>query len=572
MATGRSQGSASAPAAPQAPAEVTAAAQSSAETTAAAQPSPEAAVATADRRLPDAAARTSAAAPARRSPDRLTRVLSWAAAIGIIAAVFTIIVVSAAGPSLAVVNLPKPAVGPPFWLWLHPSLTLLTFVLWGAAGVGGAGVIAGLAAVARGARPSVRAIITFAFLAIAALTVLPPAGSTDILDYAANGRMIVTGHSPYVMTPLQLKNTGDPIGQWIPWTWDKNVSVYGPVASAEEWAAAELGGNSMARVTFWLKLWNSIAFGAVVLMLDRMLRSSPARRLRAHLLWTVNPLLLWEIVASGHIDVLSAAFGLLGILMVRGATRAGKQPALEKYLLAGLFIGVAAAIKIPYAVFGLGVAWAARRSLAALAASALGFLLIFGPAYAVAGRPAVKVLLSRGQGTTWDTMYQVFFRPLGYKNFGYNIMPPHFMLVAGLCFIAVAIVVYLRFPDATPGLPALSPALALSLAWLFAWPYQRPWYDVMAICLLAIYPASRLDWIVIVRLILTAPVYMPGMPATPHGWLDNIVVFQGDDVSAYGRFLATVALVLLCIFGFWGWRRRGADMPGGNPPVLQSLI
>ncbi|HYZ53054.1 MAG TPA: hypothetical protein VE733_06025, partial [Streptosporangiaceae bacterium] len=257
-----------------------------------------------------ATARTTAAAPARRPPDRLTRVLSWAAAIGIIAAVLTIIVVSAVGPSLAVVTMPKPAVGPPFWLWLHPSVPLVTFVLWGAAGVGGAGVIAGLVAVARGARPSVRAIIAFAFLAVAALTVLPPAGSTDILDYAANGRMVVTGHSPYVMTPLQLKKTGDPIGRWIPQPWEKNVSVYGPVASAEEWAAAELGGNSVARVTFWLKLWNSIAFGAVVLMLDRMLRSSPARRLRAHLLWTANPLLLWEIVASGHIDVLSAAFGL----------------------------------------------------------------------------------------------------------------------------------------------------------------------------------------------------------------------------------------------------------------------
>ena len=519
-----------------------------------------------------ATARTTAAAPARRPPDRLTRVLSWAAAIGIIAAVLTIIVVSAVGPSLAVVTMPKPAVGPPFWLWLHPSVPLVTFVLWGAAGVGGAGVIAGLVAVARGARPSVRAIIAFAFLAVAALTVLPPAGSTDILDYAANGRMVVTGHSPYVMTPLQLKKTGDPIGRWIPQPWEKNVSVYGPVASAEEWAAAELGGNSVARVTFWLKLWNSIAFGAVVLMLDRMLRSSPARRLRAHLLWTANPLLLWEIVASGHIDVLSAAFGLLGILMVRRATRADEPPALERYLLAGLFIGVAAAIKIPYAVFGLGVAWAARRSLAALAASALGFLLIFGPAYAVAGRPAVSVLLSRGPGTTWDTMYQVFFRPLGYKDFGAFSMPPHFILVAGLCFIAVTVLVCLWFPDATPGLPALSPALALSLAWLFAWPYQRPWYDVMAICLLAIYPASRLDWIVLVRLIVTAPVYMPGIPGHIPGWVDNIVVLQGDGVSAYGRFLATVALVLLCIFGFWGWRRRDTELPAGNPPMLQSLI
>jgi hypothetical protein len=238
-----------------------------------------------------------AAAPTR-SPDRLTRVLVWGAAISISLSVLVMIAVSAAGPSLGVVNMPKPATGPPWWLWLHPSDALLTFVLWPADAVGGAGVIAGLVAVARGARPSVRGIITSSFLAIAVLTVLPAAGSTDVLDYAANGRMVATGHSPYVMTPLQLKNTGDPIGRWVPYTWETNVSVYGPIASAEEWVAAELGGPSMARVTFWLKLLTSVAFGAVALMLDRVLRSDPARRLRAHLLWTANPLLLWEIVGS----------------------------------------------------------------------------------------------------------------------------------------------------------------------------------------------------------------------------------------------------------------------------------
>ena len=31
--------------------------------------------------------------------------------------------------------------------------------------------------------------------------------------------------------------------------------------------------------------------GAVALMLDRVLRLDPARRLRGHLLWTLNPLL-----------------------------------------------------------------------------------------------------------------------------------------------------------------------------------------------------------------------------------------------------------------------------------------
>jgi hypothetical protein len=512
-----------------------------------------------------------AAAVRRRSPDRLTRALTWGAAISIPLSTFVMIAVSAAGPSLGVVNMPKPAAGPPFWLWLHPSDALLTFVLWAADAVAGAGVIAGLVAVARGARPSVRGILAFSFLAVAVLTVLPAAGSTDVLDYAANGRMVVTGHSPYVMTPLQLKNTGDPIGKWVPQTWETNVSVYGPVASAEEWAAAELGGTSMARVTFWLKLLNSIAFGAVALMLDRILRSNPARRLRGHLLWTANPLLLWEIVASGHIDGLSAAFGLLGILMLRTGP-GGQRPALQRFLLAGLFIGVAAAIKVPYAAFGLGVAWAGRKSLASLASAAAGFLLVFAPAYAIAGHPAISALISRGPSTTWDTMYQVFYRPFGYITFSAFAMPPHLTLYAGVALVIVAILVFMRFPDATPTLPALSPALALTLAWLFVWSYQRPWYDVMAICLLAVFPASNLDWLVLLRLIVTAPVYMPGIPGNPTGRLNGVLVFEGIYISAYGRLVAAVALVALCLFGFWGWERQRAGAMAGGVPVPRPLV
>ena len=232
------------------------------------------------------------------------------------------IVISAAGPSASVPYLVRPASGPPWWHSLHLTTTFVTVALWAAMVLGCAGVIAGLIAVARGARPPVRALITFAFLAVVVLTVLPAAGSTDSISYAASGRMAVTGHSPYVMTPLQLERSGDPVGRQIPFseipsTWNNTVSVYGPVATGAEWVAAELGGTSLARIIFWLKLEEALAFGAVIVALDRMLSSDPALRLRAHLLWSVNPLLLWEIVAGGHVDGLAAVFGLLGVAALR---------------------------------------------------------------------------------------------------------------------------------------------------------------------------------------------------------------------------------------------------------------
>jgi alpha-1,6-mannosyltransferase len=507
-----------------------------------------------------------AAAGDRAPRDRLRTVLGWIAAAAMAAAAAVMVAVSAAGPSLSVVTMPKPAAGPPWWLWLHPSPAFLTFALWGAVLAGGTGVIAGLVAATRGARPPVRVLLAFAAVVVGVLTMLPAAGSTDILDYAANGRMAATGHSPYVMTPLELKRSGDPIGRWIPSTWETNVSVYGPVATAEEWAAAELAGTSMARLTFWLKLWNSIAFGVVALALDRALRADPVRRLRGHLLWTVNPLLLWEVVASGHIDGLAAAFGLLGVLILRERPGpGGRRPAVGRFLLAGLCIGVAAAIKIPFAAFGLGVLWAGRRSVTAPAAAAAGSLAVLGPAYALAGRPAVSVLLSRGPATTWDTMYQIFYRPLGYTTFGAFTVPPHLTVIAAVACLAVAVLALLRLPDGTPGLPALSPALALSLAWLLVWSYQRPWYDVMALCLLAVYPASQLDWLVLGRLILTAPVYLPGVPGPAPAWLTSTINAVGDYVTPDARLVAALAFVALLLSGHWAWRGHGVGQPAWRP-------
>jgi hypothetical protein len=341
------------------------------------------------------------------------------------------------------------------------------------------------------------------------------------------------------------------------------------VATAAEWGAAELGGTSLARITFWLKLEEAVAFGAVILALDRLLRSNPEMRLRAHLLWSVNPLLLWEIVASGHIDGLAAVFGLLGIVALRTRTPPG-EIGTGGAVLAGLLIGVATGIKVEYALLGLAVAWACRRSLRALTAAAAGFAVVVVPAYLAAGTPAIKVLVTRSGGITWDTMYQLFWRPvLGYTQFSVSSVPPHLELVAYLLFAAVALLALLRLPDRVPGLPAVTPALALSLSWLFLTAFQRPWYDAMAISLLALYSASRLDWVVLVRLLAGATVYAQAVqsPVEPH-WLYDLGQFNGTWLTPSIRLLATAAFVWLCVSGRWGWRSESAAPSGRLPELL----
>jgi len=509
----------------------------------------------------------------------VTRLTGWFAVVAIAASTLVMIVVSAAGPNVSVPVMPRPGGGPPWWDPLHLTATFVTVSLWAAMALGCAGVIAGLVAVARGARPPVRPVLAAAFLAVAVLTVLPPAGSTDSISYAASGRTAVTGHSPYVMTPRQLQQSGDPVGRQIPSreippSWMNTVSVYGPVATAAEWGAAEIGGTSLARITFWLKLEEAIAFGAVILALDRLLRTDPEMRIRAHLLWSVNPLLLWEIVGGGHIDGLAAAFGLLGIVALRvpAGTESRPRPGVGSAALAGLLIGVATGLKVEYALLGLAVAWACRRSVTALAAAAAGFAVVIGPAYLAAGPAAIKVLVTRSTGVTWDTMYQLFWRPvLGYTRFSVSSVPPHLELVAYLLFAGVALLALLRFPDLVPLRPAVAPALALSLAWLFVTPFQRPWYDVMAIALLALYPASWLDWVVLIRLLAGATVYVQAVqsPAQPH-WLYDLGQFNGTWLTPGIRLLAVVAFAWFCVSGRWGWRSRSAESPGRLPELLST--
>ena len=98
-----------------------------------------------------------------------------------------------------------PSLGPPWVLQsVHVSAGVATSVLWLATILGAFGVFAGLAAVRRGASLNLRALLITGALAVVVLTVLLPVGSTDVFDYASYGRIVVLGHSPYVMTPYDL--------------------------------------------------------------------------------------------------------------------------------------------------------------------------------------------------------------------------------------------------------------------------------------------------------------------------------------------------------------------------------
>ncbi len=497
-----------------------------------------------------------------RSPARARAgpaFLGWLAAAGIGSSILIMIVASAARHSLPVPVMPRPAGPVPVELPLRLPDSVVTLALWAAAVLGGGGVAAGLAAVARGARYPAWLLIAVAVGAVAALAVLPPAGSTDTVSYATYGRMALLGHNPYVMTPDQLQQAGDPIGHLARLTWRRHPSLYGPLATAEQWAAARLGGTSAVAIIAWLKAWNALAFLGVTAGLDRLLRSDPARRTRAHLLWSVNPLMLWALVAGGHLDVLAAAASLLGLTLVR-ADRGRRRAATA--LAAGMLVGVAADFMLTYLLLGLALAWALRRSAAALAAAGAGIGATLVPAYLRAG-PAIFRSLAKRQGKVGaDNFYQLLS-----ASFRHHL-PPGVSLLVGLGFLALAALLLWRLPDAAPGMPAVRPALAISIAWLFIWYYQLPWYDTMAVGLLVIYPASRLDWAVLGQLTAGTIALMPGtvLALHPH-WLSRLAFLLSFRLMPAALLVALAYLVWLAVSGAWNMAPR----PPARPPVTEKL-
>ena len=113
------------------------------------------------------------------------------------------------------------------------------------------------------------------------------------------------------------------------------------------------------------------------------------------------------------------------------------------------------------------------------------------------------------------------------------------------------------------------PAFALSLAWMLAWPYQRPWYDAAVLCLLVLYPASRLDWVILGQLAVGTVEFMPGMPSFPprHSWLSAALDVQCNLVMPLVRLAALLAVVALCVTG--AWYARG---PGHPPRARWSVL
>ena len=328
--------------------------------------------------------------------------------------------VAVAGPSVMEPVLPGPAGQPPWSLGLHPSPYLAVGLTAAALAAGTLGLVLVLRAVRGGWSVPTRAVLLAGLLAAAALTLVPPFGSSDHLSYAAYGRMLVTGHNPYTTTPAQLAALGDPVARAVQ-DWSGTPSVYGPLATAIQGLAALAGGTSVRLTVFVLGLANLAAFAVTALLLHRMTRHDPAQQLRAALLWACNPLLLQVLVAGAHVDGQAVVFGVAAVAVMFGpwpkAARGGGEPpprgvrgdgsprergglrgSTPRASTAGVLVGLGFAVKVTSALVGAGLAIALvlilgyqwRRLVPRLAALGAGFAVTAGAAVAIGGSAMLR--------------------------------------------------------------------------------------------------------------------------------------------------------------------------------------
>jgi len=506
-----------------------------------------------------------------------------------------LITTAALGPSAAVEPLPG---SPPFGWHAHPPAALVTALLAITVIAGSYGVLGCLAALKRGCVLDTKRLLTASFLVTAALGLLAPVGSSDPGSYAAYGRLAAVGHDPYATPPSVLTGSYHAIAEP---PWQSTTSVYGPVATGEQWIAAKIAGDgptAPAHAVFLLGVVNAAVFIATGLLLQ-LLATSRAGRRRAAVFFCANPVLLFEGVAGAHIDVVATFLVVAAIAALRPLRSRGSLRWLAIFG-AGVLGGAASAVKASAGLAGLGLAWwlaatsAPRRSIATISPTpptavrrarldavqlgvlAAGAAAVLVPGYLLAGSHAFDQLRHASGFVSFADPWRVVTHPLE-VGLGHDAARSVIRVAAWVAF-AMYVLLLDRGLPARPGLPGLHgglvrgvagsisdrrnpvgaarTALVLVLGWLLTAPYVLPWYAILAFALLALLPASGFDRLVVFWTAVLALAYLPGREVSLPSWLHDLTDGWKSGVSPVLLLATSAVAALLCL------RRRDLRAPG----------
>src|SRR5579859_1059839 len=199
----------------------------------------------------------------------------------------------------------------------------------------------------------------------------PPLFSHDLYSYLAQGTIAHLGLSPYHDAPTVLAGAGHAgVLHAVSPFWRRTTAPYGPLfLGLVSLVVAVTGSNLVLGAIIVRFLTVALGFALLTRYLPRLAGRFGASPAAANWLVLLNPLLLFQLVAPGHNDMLMA-----------GLTVAGLAIGLDGRPLAGIVVcAVAATVKVPAlaAVAFLALVWvrsapsAQRRRVAAAAALAV---------------------------------------------------------------------------------------------------------------------------------------------------------------------------------------------------------
>lgn len=357
------------------------------------------------------------------------------------------VAVALAGPHLAG--------GPAKW-WFDPSL---------GAGVFYAGVAA-LFAAWLGLAP--RAPWPVVVLWCAPLLVTAPLFSQDAYSYLAQGTIVHLGLDPYRDAPAILAHHGQMrVLNAVSPFWRHTTAPYGPLFL---WIVSWFTGSSLVAGVLLIRALSLIGLILLAVFVPRLARLLGSDPDRASWWVLINPLVLLELVAAAHNDLL-----MIGLVV------AGVSLAIERRLLPGIALcALAATIKLPAAAaipFLLVASCANRRTwvrgvlvavgvvVAVSLVSGLGFGWLSTSVFSTPGK--VRLAITPATALGW-TVAQIV--PVGARG-----LESALGVVAFVGAVALSLVLLWRVRRPTIARYLGIALLAAAVAGPAAWPWYLSW-------------------------------------------------------------------------------------------------
>ncbi len=386
------------------------------------------------------------------------------------------------------------------------------------------------------------------------LLLAPPLFSRDVYSYLAQGTILHLGHSPYRTAPQALAGLGHPhvLAAVSPF-WRGTTAPYGPLFLGLVSVIVGLVGSHLVAGVILIRLVECSGLVLLAVFVPRLAHQLGTDTPRALWLALLSPVVLLELMAAGHNDVMMA-----GLLVAGAACALTGRPVLGVAVCA-----LAATIKVPAlaGVLFIAVAWArgepdggARLRLLAQCGLVTVAVLALVTALTGAGlgwlstslfsTPA-KVRLAITPATAVGYTVASLLRDLGVATTGRGLEGA-LGLVASVLTAAAGLILLARVRVRTV-VPFLGVFLLIAAA---GGPAAWPWYFIWGLGLLAAVAAAQRSRALAVAIVV------------------SVFLVKPDGILLLPRSTAPAVLVAYLALAAGAWLHHRRSRPRGDriPP------